>query len=534
MANTIDFILTTAADELISKVLSGKTLNFTRMAVGDGFSYDINVAKGFKNVVNEVLSLDITKKETLSPKSVKITSAFKNTDAQKEFYYREVGLYAQDPDTGEEVLYAYGNRNDAAELITPTGSNVVTKQLVFVISVGDSAKVTFNVNADVYALQEDMLDVQADISEIQTNLGTAQTNITTLQTGLDQTNANITTIQTDLGNANTNIANMQSGKADKNLANTGMITNCLLEIPQRIKYELTSEGALTIKAGTVLIFPYGTEAPTLTIGSKFFNTSYTVIDYQYEGGKLFYWVEIPTDRVITYFNLDPNLMLAFNSSSSYAIAQSKYCTSGDTSPSALSVRQFWYDQTKNFIYNYTLNSTVPDNEVLAFPVLLVNCTAIDVFSITQAFNGLGYIGSTIWVDKGVKGLIPNGINSDGTLNVKLLETSRIFTTTTKYTAAYLRLSSGELAASDFYIADTAPTVSSYSAWYNPSTNYIYSYSNESPKWEQRNMVILGYYKRESSNITNLTIQKTFRAVNYYDYAKKIEELETRLATLEAN
>ena len=166
MANSIDFILTTAADKLISKVLAGKTLNFTRMTVGDGFSYDINIAKGFKSLVNEVLSLDIIKKETLSPKSVRVTSAFKNTDAQKEFYYREVGLYAQDPDTGEEVLYAYGNRNDAAELIKPTGSNVITKQLAFIISVGNSANVTLNVNAGVYALQEDITTLQADLDKL--------------------------------------------------------------------------------------------------------------------------------------------------------------------------------------------------------------------------------------------------------------------------------------------------------------------------------------------------------------------------------
>lgn len=166
MANTIDFILTTAASDLMSKTLGGKTLNFTRMAVGDGFSYDTTTAKGYKTLVNEVLSLDITKKETLSASSVRITSAFKNTDTQKEFYYREVGLYAQDPDTGEEVLYAYGNRNDAAELITPSGSSVVTKQLVFIIAVGDSANVTFNVNADVYALQEDVTTLQTTLQEL--------------------------------------------------------------------------------------------------------------------------------------------------------------------------------------------------------------------------------------------------------------------------------------------------------------------------------------------------------------------------------
>ena len=166
MTNTIDFILTNAASELISKVLGGKTLNFTRMAVGDGFSYDTTVAKGYKTLVNEVLSLDIIKKETLSASSARITSVFKNTDAQKEFYYREVGLFAEDPDTGEEILYAYGNRNNAAELITPTGSNVITKQLAFIISVGNSANITFSINANVYALQEDLTTLQTSLHEL--------------------------------------------------------------------------------------------------------------------------------------------------------------------------------------------------------------------------------------------------------------------------------------------------------------------------------------------------------------------------------
>lgn len=181
MTNSIDFILTAAASDLMSKALSGKTLNFTRMAVGDGFSYDTNAAKNYTALVNEVLSLDITKVETSSFSSVRVTSAFKNTDAEKEFYYREVGLYAQDPDTGIEILYAYGNRNDAAELIIPTGSSVISKQLNFIISVGDSAKVTFNVNAGVYALQEDLTTLQANLHELNSTKAN--------QTSLNETNS---------------------------------------------------------------------------------------------------------------------------------------------------------------------------------------------------------------------------------------------------------------------------------------------------------------------------------------------------------
>ena len=225
MTNTIDFILTTAAYELISKVLNGKTLNFTRIAIGDGFSYDINAAKGYKTIVNEVLSLGITKIETISLTSIKVISTFRNIDLQKEFYYREIGLYAQDPDTGEEVLYAYGNRNDAAEYITPAGSKIVTKQLVFIIIVGDSVNVTFNADTDVFALQEDMVSVQANIEQLQTNLRTAETNVSTLQTDVDQAKKNISTLQTNLGTANTNITNLQTGLSQTNTSVFTLQTN---------------------------------------------------------------------------------------------------------------------------------------------------------------------------------------------------------------------------------------------------------------------------------------------------------------------
>ena len=359
MANTIDFILTNAASELISKVLSGKTLNFTRMAVGDGFSYDTAAAKDYTALVNEVLSIDITKSETLSASSVKITSAFKNTDTQKEFYYREVGLYAQDPDTGEEILYAYGNRNDAAELITPTGSSVVTKQLVFIISVGDSANVTFNVNADVYALQEDMLDVQEN-------------------------------------------------KADKNLANTGMITNCLLEVPQIIKLELNN-GVMTLKAGSVVIVPNGFETDGTT--PKF---DYVTI----KNDKSYTWTQSQSYSNCIWFYSSQNNII-------YPAASINETFSGDSQPTVSTNFAVWYDLSNNKIkcsQDKGLTWTISED---SFPFAIASLGNKIVLSIDQIFNGMGFIGSSIWIDKGVKGLIPNGRNPDGTLNNIEFVTTRI-------------------------------------------------------------------------------------------------------------
>lgn len=380
MANSIDFILTNSATELIPKVLSGKTLNFTRMAVGDGFSYDSEVAKGYKALVNEVLSLDITKKEIYSPSSIKITSVLKNTDAQQEFYYREVGLYAQDPDTGEELLYAYGNRNDAAELITPAGNNVVTKQLIFIIAVGDSANVTFNVNADIYALQSDMLGVQANIEQIQTDLDQAQTDIQQSQADIQQ--------------AQTNITSLQSDKADKNLANTGMITNCLLEVPQDIKLEL-SNGTLTLKSGSKVYIPNGFESDGVT---PKFDEVVTTKDC----------IGIPlVNEVVKYFMYCESIAWA----SENTIQYSTIFYTGDTTPTITTgPNYFWYNTAKNKIMTTSDGGVTWKESRVALPICRGTYATIE-----QIFNGMGYVGSIVFILPGVKGLIPNGRNPDGTI-----------------------------------------------------------------------------------------------------------------------
>lgn len=507
MTNSIDFILTNTAYELISKVLSGKTLNFTKMAVGDGFSYDTTAAKSYTALVNEVLSLDITKKETLSASSVKVTSAFKNTDAQKEFYYREVGLYAQDPDTGEEVLYAYGNRNDAAELITPSGSGVVTKQLVFIVAVGDSANVTFNVNVDVYALQEDMIEAQADINKIQTDLSTAQTNISSLQTGLNQ--------------ANTNVIALQTNKADKNFVNTGMITNCLLEVPQRVKYDLI-DGTLTINAGSVVIIPYGTEDKTseFPVGSTFLHENYKVYDTQFNNGNFFVWAELQNNVIQKNTTTDKNLRFVVLNIKGNGISTNQGSISGEN-PTTTETWQLVYNTATNLIGSNTSNTTISySTDVKSFPLMLSQADGSVMHgSIPQVFNGIGYIGKTFWVDKGVKGLSPNGLNSNGTLN----------NTEWEYTSLYIRTMQNEtdihfIGLNGFDIS----RINTVGSHYDPEINLNLLRINE--KWSYT------FYCKcimTDGIISDLEPIKPFRILDYYVFQRKINELESRISALES-
>lgn len=92
-------------------------------------------------------------------------------------------------------------------------------------------------------------------------------------------------------------------------------------------------------------------------------------------------------------------------SSAYSNSQS-----GTTIPTATTSYQLFYNTSENKVYfdggswldGYSLPLTMVSS-VNGFPT-----------SIDQIFDWCGYIGSTVFVLPGVKGLIPNGFNEDGT------------------------------------------------------------------------------------------------------------------------
>ncbi len=90
------------------------------------------------------------------------------------------------------------------------------------------------------------------------------------------------------------------------------------------------------------------------------------------------------------------------------------CVSGPTRPT-LSNYGFWYDTTNNFIERYIDNAWDSNNK-RSLPLCIITITNNIITSIDQVFNGFGYIGSTVFALPGVKGLIPDGRNEDGTLN----------------------------------------------------------------------------------------------------------------------
>ena len=182
----------------------------------------------------------------------------------------------------------------------------------------------------------------------------------------------------------TTLKNKTINAADNTLPN---ITNCITQIPQDIKAEISGSN-FVLKSGSKVYIPNGKSGSTsqysnITTDSDVslsFSSSLTItaVVYRSPNGTLSY-IDITT----TY--------------------------SGTTDPGNNSL---WYDTTNNNIRRKSGSGAETDG--CSFPIAIVKLSSGTPTEITQIFNGFGYIGSTCFVLPGVKGLRPEGRNSDGT------------------------------------------------------------------------------------------------------------------------
>ena len=168
------------------------------------------------------------------------------------------------------------------------------------------------------------------------------------------------------------------------------ISNCLLENPQNINLEL-KDGVLTLKKGSTVIVPNG--ANNFEHKSSSSDLSRSAFGTQ-SGENIYIELVVNKDTLIP-------TGLTWSTASNTVV--------GTTAPSS----GVFYDTANNEIYNYT---SAGKQDRRSLPVALVKMQSGTVTEITQVFNGSGFFGDYPWCDKGVKVLIPNGRNEDGTLN----------------------------------------------------------------------------------------------------------------------
>jgi hypothetical protein len=144
---------------------------------------------------------------------------------------------------------------------------------------------------------------------------------------------------------------------------------------------------------------------------------------------------------------------------------------------------------------------------VCLPLMQITQTDGVITSVDQVFNGFGYIGSTIFVDKGVKGLIPNGRNKDGTLNNIEFVTGKVLTRTFNTTENCV-----------FALSGTAISKTSLESYaYKEIENFNYSGSGT---W---NCCAIGSFTLTNGVISNFNTKLPFRAVDYNELKSYIVE-----------
>ena len=261
------------------------------------------------------------------------------------------------------------------------------------------------------------------------------------------------------------------------------ITNCITEIPQDIKLEL-NDSTLTLKAGSKVYIPNG---------SNTFDVYTSTTDF--ESGDI-----SGIDRDYLFF-VNP-------SKTGLSGCAAMYCYSGTTEPATPSLGNFWYDTTNNSIKRWDGTSWVSG---FSLPFCIISAGATNI---NQVFNGFGYIGSTIFALPGVKGLIPNGRNADGTLK----------NTTYTTTSVGVGTVSGTHNTHNICLIHNNTLGVAVEYQYNSDTNYVY---NSSTLANYTNRFIIGTLSSTSGTITSFNPKPAFHALDYNDFSDLKDTVDTK-------
>lgn len=163
MAAFINNDITAAGLIVLAKGMAGQKITYTKIVLGDGYLEEGMTPRSLTDVVSPKAIIDITKLKLNGDGTVAVGGVFTNDQTSDGFYYRELGLYAEDPDPDVgEVLYCYGNCGDLAEWIPPTGgATIVEKTIDIVTAIGTATNVTAYIPADAYATKEDYENYKA-------------------------------------------------------------------------------------------------------------------------------------------------------------------------------------------------------------------------------------------------------------------------------------------------------------------------------------------------------------------------------------
>ena len=146
--------LTAAGKDLLRRALTGETINFTKMQLGNGTNQDPESATA---LVNPFLTVEFSEC-TVGDVFVTLKTSFTNSNVSTGFRVTELGYFATDPDDSEaEILYAIGYEDPStADYIPDNTDRILEMKLDNMVYIGDAENVTAAISGSlVYATKEE-------------------------------------------------------------------------------------------------------------------------------------------------------------------------------------------------------------------------------------------------------------------------------------------------------------------------------------------------------------------------------------------
>lgn len=158
---------TNGGREVQLKALSGGPLIFTSVRLGDGEMTGTISAK--TALISERASVNVN---TVSANSdyATIDAIFKNSDLSSAFYWKELGVFVANPDApndrNADILYAYQNVGELAELIPSPSAELIEKIIHIPVFIGDVDTVSIAVNSIVQQEATVTQDEESTIEDV--------------------------------------------------------------------------------------------------------------------------------------------------------------------------------------------------------------------------------------------------------------------------------------------------------------------------------------------------------------------------------
>ena len=148
-----EICITEKGRELLAASVSGEPLTFSKMVLGDGgYGGDLSQVEG---VISPKVQLEIGAVERYE-NQVSIQSVITPGLEISPFFWREVGVYAQDPATGGDVLTVYGNAGDKGDYLSGAGG-VLDEKIINITILVEPDEVVTDFSGILFVTQQEFL-----------------------------------------------------------------------------------------------------------------------------------------------------------------------------------------------------------------------------------------------------------------------------------------------------------------------------------------------------------------------------------------